>query len=181
MRGQCIDLPPVSAPWLYAVASPTTTVNEQPISLSRCLWLRPNLHDFGFGEGPEACWLSNARIGPMIYDIFRPNLGGLNEWERSWLENFFKGKVDKTINKQKYLFHQKVWNIFDWWVTMTTSVSVNKEASIHFPGIETGFELINICLLFFVAKTLTYREGSLSPLLSLTVAYLYRVPWPTQF
>ena len=49
---------------------------------------------------------------------------------------------------------------------MTTSVSVNKEASIHFPGIETGFELINICLLFFVAKTLTYREGSLSPLLS---------------
>ena len=35
---------------------------------------------------------------------------------------------------------------------MTTSVSVNKEASIHFPGIETGFELINICLLFLLQK-----------------------------
>ena len=36
MRGQCIDLPPDSAPWLYAVADLPTTANEQSISL-RCL------------------------------------------------------------------------------------------------------------------------------------------------
>ena len=36
MQGQCIDLPPDSAPWLYAVAGPPTMANEQSISL-RCL------------------------------------------------------------------------------------------------------------------------------------------------
>ena len=37
MRGQCIDLPLDSVPWLYAVAVPPTMANEQSISL-RCLW-----------------------------------------------------------------------------------------------------------------------------------------------
>ena len=34
MWGQHIDLPPDSAPWLYAEAGPTTSANEQSISLS---------------------------------------------------------------------------------------------------------------------------------------------------
>ena len=38
MRGQCIDLPLDSAPWLYSAAGPPTTANEQTIYL-RCHWL----------------------------------------------------------------------------------------------------------------------------------------------
>ena len=37
MQYQCIDLPLDSLPWLYAVASPPTTANEQSIT-PRCLW-----------------------------------------------------------------------------------------------------------------------------------------------
>ena len=31
MQGECIDLPPNSVPWLYVVAGPPITANEQSI------------------------------------------------------------------------------------------------------------------------------------------------------
>ena len=52
MRGQCIDLPPDSAPWLHNYVA----VNEQSISL-RCLWYyQQNEAEDCFSEEPaEKC------------------------------------------------------------------------------------------------------------------------------